>query len=169
MRLSDLVQRIKDEIANRGDLPKDVFVALLIGLVGLGAFLLGRLSTAESERKAELRLLQQYSSGVESGGEEIGGKPVETYSGTTPVATSSGKIGGGGPEVRQEADYGAGEAGATVPAVRGAYVASKKGEVYYLPWCGGVKLIKEENKIWFATKAEAEQKGYRPAANCKGI
>ncbi|HYD93577.1 MAG TPA: hypothetical protein VEB18_03970 [Candidatus Paceibacterota bacterium] len=51
----------------------------------------------------------------------------------------------------------------------GQYVASKNGTRYYLPWCGGVKNIKEENKVWFSTKADAEAAGYTPAANCKGI
>jgi hypothetical protein len=51
----------------------------------------------------------------------------------------------------------------------GAYVASKKGTKYHLPWCGGAKSINEENKIWFRTKEEAEAAGYAPAANCKGI
>ena len=51
----------------------------------------------------------------------------------------------------------------------GQYVASKNGERYYLPWCGGVSRINEENKVWFASKAEAEAAGYTPAANCKGI
>ena len=51
----------------------------------------------------------------------------------------------------------------------GMYVASKNGEAYYLPWCGGVKRIKEENRVWFASKIEAESAGYRPAKNCKGI
>ena len=51
----------------------------------------------------------------------------------------------------------------------GSYVASKSGTKYYLPWCGGVKRIKDENKVWFKTKDEAEGAGYSPAANCKGI
>jgi len=51
----------------------------------------------------------------------------------------------------------------------GQYVASKNGEVYYLPWCGGVSRIKEENRVWFVSKEEAEKRGYRPAKNCKGI
>ena len=51
----------------------------------------------------------------------------------------------------------------------GQYVASKNGEAYYLPWCGGASRINEENRVWFASKAEAEAKGYRPAKNCKGI
>lgn len=51
----------------------------------------------------------------------------------------------------------------------GGYVASKSGAKYHLPWCGSAKQIKEENKIWFATKEEAEKAGYTPASNCKGI
>lgn len=49
------------------------------------------------------------------------------------------------------------------------YVASKNGQVYHLPHCSGAKNISEANKITFATKAEAEAAGYRPAQNCKGI
>lgn len=50
-----------------------------------------------------------------------------------------------------------------------AYVASKNGKAYYLPTCGGVSRIKEENKVYFATKQEAESAGYRPAGNCPGL
>lgn len=49
------------------------------------------------------------------------------------------------------------------------YVGSKNGTKYHLPWCSGAKSINEENKVWFATKEEAEAKGYTPAGNCKGI
>lgn len=49
------------------------------------------------------------------------------------------------------------------------FVASKNGTRYYYPWCSGVSRIKEENKVWFATKEEAERAGYTPAANCKGL
>ncbi len=51
----------------------------------------------------------------------------------------------------------------------GEYVASKSGKSYHLPWCAGAKQIKEENKIYFGSKAEAEAAGYAPAKNCKGI
>ncbi len=49
------------------------------------------------------------------------------------------------------------------------YVASKTGTKYHLPWCAGAQRIKDENKVWFATKEDAEAAGYTPAANCKGI
>ena len=51
----------------------------------------------------------------------------------------------------------------------GTYMASKNGTKYYLPTCGSAKRIKPENRIWFATKADAEAAGYGPAANCPGI
>ena len=50
-----------------------------------------------------------------------------------------------------------------------SFVAAKSGTKYYFPWCGGVSRIKEENKIWFASEAEARKAGYTPAANCKGL
>ena len=57
----------------------------------------------------------------------------------------------------------------TVVATQGKYVASKNGTAYHLPTCSGARNIKEENKIWFQTKEEAESGGYKPAANCEGL
>ena len=51
----------------------------------------------------------------------------------------------------------------------GKYVASKNSDKYHAPWCSGAKRISEENKVWFATKEEAEASGRSPASNCKGI
>lgn len=50
-----------------------------------------------------------------------------------------------------------------------AYVGSKNGTKYHALWCPGAGQIKEENKVYFANKQEAEAAGYTPAANCKGI
>ena len=52
---------------------------------------------------------------------------------------------------------------------KGKYVASKSGASYHYPWCPGALKIKEENKIWFQTKEEAEGRGYKPAGNCEGL
>ncbi len=57
----------------------------------------------------------------------------------------------------------------TVSADEGNYVASKSGTKYYLPSCPGVSNIKEENKVYFVTVAEAEAAGYTAAANCPGL
>ena len=53
-------------------------------------------------------------------------------------------------------------------ATTGSYVASKTGTKYYTPDCAGAKRIKDSNKVWFATKADAEATG-RTTANCPGI
>ena len=49
------------------------------------------------------------------------------------------------------------------------FVASRNGKNYYYAWCESANVIKEQNRIWFSTQAEAEKAGYQPAANCKGL
>ena len=51
----------------------------------------------------------------------------------------------------------------------GTFVASKNGTKYYLPECSGADRIASANKVWFATASAAEEAGYAPATNCKGI
>jgi len=48
----------------------------------------------------------------------------------------------------------------------GDFVASINGQAYYPKDCASANRIKEENKIWFDSKEEAEAQGYRPAQNC---
>jgi hypothetical protein len=49
------------------------------------------------------------------------------------------------------------------------FVASKTGSRYFFPWCGGAMNIKEENKVWFFSRIEAEKNGFLPAENCPGL
>ncbi len=58
---------------------------------------------------------------------------------------------------------------ADLKAPGGGFVASKTGAKYHFPWCPGAQTMKEENKIYFATREEAEARGYSPAGNCKGL
>lgn len=51
----------------------------------------------------------------------------------------------------------------------GLLVGSKNGSKYHFPWCSGAQRMKEKNKIWFASKEEAQSAGYEPAKNCKGL
>jgi len=51
----------------------------------------------------------------------------------------------------------------------GKYVGSKNGSSYHLPWCPGAQRILPKNQIWFDTIEEAENAGYNPAGNCKGL
>ena len=49
------------------------------------------------------------------------------------------------------------------------FVASKNGKKYYYAWCESANVIKEQNRVWFSTQAEAQKAGYQPATNCKGL
>lgn len=140
MRLTDASNKIKSSlarVANSPDLPKDLFTALLIVLVGSGAFVLGRLSVAETVRKSQFSITGQPSFQASS----IRSTPLTSKPPDSSVMASGA----------------------------GMYVGSKSGKTYHLPWCSGAKRIKEENKIWFQSKEEAQGRGYRAAANCNGI
>ncbi len=156
MRLPDTLKKIKDY----PDLPKDIFVTLLILLVGLGAFFLGRLSVFDETQKGNLQIrntLSAVAGGAESGGVRKG-EAATAHAGVVVVDNQfiSSSL-NSAPPISEATNS------------KGAYVASKTGHVYYLSSCGGVKRIKEENKVWFASKGDAELKGYKPAATCKGM
>jgi hypothetical protein len=122
----------------------DVQVSALIVIVGIGSFLLGKASesgvgTINTINKLESQVIAP----------DHRSNPPASVSGYSEVSTSTA---------------------ATIPQQGDAlYVASKSGTKYHLPWCSGALRIKEENKIFFTSKNEAEKAGYEPAANCKGI
>ncbi len=55
----------------------------------------------------------------------------------------------------------------TLSVVKGKYVASKNGKLYYTVTCKASNRIKEENKVYFDTTADAEKSGYSWATSCK--
>lgn len=61
------------------------------------------------------------------------------------------------------------EAQPPATAENALYVGSRNGTKYHLLTCPGAKQIKDENKVFFATKLDAQKAGYSPASNCKGI
>ena len=119
--------------------PSDVLVVAILILSSVASFGLGVLA-ARDEGEGQQEALQI---------EEV---PMTTGFST---ASSQAAAAGGATELAMPAG--------------GQYVASKSGAKYHLPWCAGAKSISEKNKIWFASKEEAEAAGYTPAANCKGI
>lgn len=90
-------------------------------------------------KKEPIRILEN--------GKEIKGKPISVE----------------GREVKNA------QTASVVGAQTGKYVASKSGTAYHLPACPGAAKIKDSNKIWFETREEAEERGYKPAANCPGL
>jgi len=121
---------------------KTIFVAMIIILVALSSFGLGRLSKIE-EGKTPL-LIQDPTQSANNN------QTVNLLN--TAGESSSEEI-----QPLQEV------------SLKGKYVASKNSNKYHAPWCAGAKSIKLENQIWFESKEEAEAAGYTPASNCKGI
>ncbi len=143
------LQKVKEWV---GENKETLYLSALVFLVGLGSFGLGRLSAIWPQKEpitfTEWRNPLEGEKGVEKGQNgAIKGDPISPP---------------GGPQTGQTAS-------AVNAITEGKYVASKKGTAYHYPWCPGAKQIKEENKIYFDTKEEAEKAGYKPAGNCEGL
>ena len=48
-----------------------------------------------------------------------------------------------------------------------SYFASSRGKKYYSSGCAAGKSIKVENRVYFASKAEAEKAGYELSSSCR--
>ncbi|KND47406.1 MAG: hypothetical protein AB199_03180 [Parcubacteria bacterium C7867-004] len=140
MTIPDPVGRSK---ALLGRIPADVVIIGVLALSSSAAFGLGFITgkdTAKQGAGSDL-WIEQLPQSVKSGG-----GPAAAIMATVPTKPAP-----------------------AVPEGPKVYVASKNGTKYYLPSCGSVKRIKEENKVWFATKEEAAAAGYEPSATCKGL
>jgi hypothetical protein len=126
----------------------EYMLTVLIIVVSCLSFYLGRMSVANED----IQPISMPASSIQhdslTGSIQATASPVTSEISTTPSNTETSLT----PEVGQ-----------------GKYVASKKGTKYHLPWCPGAKQIKEENKLWFDSKEEAEKAGYTKATNCKGL
>lgn len=118
-----------------------IYLASLLVLVGVVSFGLGRLS-------------------------------VSTTSELSPQSAAIGLI--SPPDapklVSGQSEQGGTSSVQTVPPVvpsSAPFVASKTSTKFHKVTCPGAKAIKESNKIYFTTIAEAEAAGYQKAANCK--
>ncbi len=119
---------------------RQAYEVLILLAIAAGAFACGRLSAIE-ERSAPVAIENIFANTVSSS--------EKTIQKTTIGEPEEGR-------------------GAPVqPIQKRSVVASKNSDKYHLPWCSGAGSIKEENKIWFATEADAIAAGYTKAGNCK--
>ncbi len=121
---------------------KDVFLACTIVLVSIISFGLGRISVLLSQ-KEPIQIIQNSE--------------LQMTNNRNEVSTSTPK---------RETTYSSFN---IQNSALGKYVASKNGSYYHFPWCSGAQKIKDENKVWFQTKEEAESRGFKPASNCPGL
>lgn len=115
-------------------------IAIVVGfvLVALIAFGAGRMSAPEIVRNPIIIDEPNASSSV-----NIFGTVSQSFN--TPVGES------------------AGTSLTNQSSAKGLFVASRGGTKYYWPWCSWAERIKEENKVWFNSEAEARQAGYSPS------
>ena len=129
-------EKIKHFLASEGG--ERIALALIVLLVGVISFGLGRMSIQDKKTQGEAR---------------FGEVELDTLSASAFSAA-------------QQADIGTNTQTQTNDSQSGQVVASKNGEVYHYPWCSGAQRMKEENKIYFNSITEAKAAGLRPAANC---
>ena len=142
MSISESTQKIKGFLkSERG---RGIYISFIIILTAIGSFGLGRLSKIE-EQKEPVVLKGNFTK------EDT----ALLINSNTPEHFTSNTLDSGSSKDEDE------------PLK--AYVASKRGKKYYLPWCDGAKQILEENKIWFSSEVEAEKAGYTKSSACPGL
>src|SRR3990167_185099 len=98
---------------------KDILIVIIVILVGLGSFELGRLSKENTTSGIKIEYPEQAEN-----------QPASVISSATEAITTK------------------------------TFFASNRGTKYYSIGCAGGKTIAQENRIYFATKEEAERAGY---------
>lgn len=141
MTIAELRERSNRAISR---VPKDLLLVLVVVLVATASFGLGILAGRD---------------------EGVGNKGFWIEEGAAVTATSAPAAAIAAPLPSASTQVADASPGAAV----GQYVASKNGTKYYLPSCSGASRIKEANRVWFASKEEAEASGRTPASNCPGL
>ena len=118
---------------------KDILTVLIVILVGLGSFELGRLSKENTSNSLKI---------------EYNGKESDL----TASALNSAGSAIFAPKSTQNSQNQA--------SASGDYFASKRGKKYYPVNCSAGKSIKVENRIYFETSADAEKAGYTLSGSC---
>jgi hypothetical protein len=115
---------------------KDILVVIIVILVGLGSFELGRLSKESASGGVKI----EYPSQGDEVTQPVDSTQTSLKNSNTNVASSdsSGKT----------------------------FFASSRGSKYYTTSCSAGKTIKQENRVWFSTGEEAEAAGYTLSSAC---
>ena len=141
MSIKEKAEKVKDFlVANE----KELFYSLMLILVALLAFGLGRLSKIE-EAKVPVRIENATTSS----------EVVNTSGSNTTVSENTASV-----VVNDNAN---------APEYQiGSVVVSSRGKKYHFPWCPGAKTIKASNRI-VLTEAQAKAKGYTLASGCSSV
>jgi len=124
---------------------KDILIVIIIILVGLGSFELGRLSKENSSSGVKIEYPNQdesqSASVILSTQADLSQNSLITNTTKTSATTSN--------------------------STKKTFFASSKGSKYYTISCSAGKTIKQENRIYFATGEEAQKAGYTLSSSCQ--
>jgi hypothetical protein len=117
---------------------RDILTVIIVILVGLGSFGLGRLSKSNTSSGIQIEYLGQEASAIQA--TQYSNVLQKTAITDTPASSSSsGKN----------------------------FFASSRGSKYYPVGCQAGNNLKQENRIYFATREEAEKSGYELSSSCR--
>ncbi len=137
MSINDYTEKIKYFIGTEKG--KDILTVVIVILVGLSSFGLGRMSKNAPVAELNSSDINTPANALNSiNNANIGSNRVLS----TQKSTQSDSI------------------------KSGNFFASKRGKKYYPADCFAGKTIKEENKIYFSTSSEAESAGYTLSSSC---
>jgi len=141
------MQKIKHFIES--DKGKDILTILIVILVGVGSFELGRLSKVSEKGGITLEYIDQEANVLSAI------EPAVELSESPKISVKEVSK----PQVKPSKQ--------SVTSVGKVYFASSRGSKYYHIGCSGGKTLKPENKIYFSTAGEAEVAGYELSSTCK--
>jgi hypothetical protein len=121
---------------------KDILIVIIVILVGLGSFELGRLSKGDDSQG------QNINNGSQNNN--------DTSQISVDNPTDVGRLDTTGDVVRQ----------ANPGRPTSSFFASSKGKKYYTANCSAGKNIKQANLVYFNTAAQAEAAGYTLSTSC---
>lgn len=133
------MEKIKPTITNwlESEKGKDILIVMIVILVGLGSFELGRLSKTGSNAGIKIEYPNEDTFQEANVISSVGYSSL--LQNTKTEKNSTGKT----------------------------FFASNRGSKYYSIGCSAGKTIKQENRIYFATKEEAERAGYELSSSCR--
>lgn len=138
------MEKIKPIITNwiESDRGKDILTVIIVILVGMSSFGLGRLSKGNSS--AGIKIEYQNEINDQPNGQTINQEANiissgENNSKNIPDTETTGK----------------------------SFFASNRGSKYYPAGCSAGKSLKLENRVYFNTREEAEKAGYELSSSCR--
>lgn len=133
------MEKIKQFVEN--DKEKDILVIIIIILVGLGSFELGRLSKNDVNSGIKIEYGPQEANVI--GSVDLNNNNSLNLNSNSNTLTNTQKLNSEN------------------------FFASNRGSKYYSISCGAGKTIKQENRIYFNTAQEAQNAGYELSSSCK--